>query len=242
MACFIFDGVDYANILDVASIEMPALPQTSPDLRYATGRDGALLAGNAFQPLEITVKARLATDTIDERDIQRRWAEVAARMRTAEPRPLSISEGIYRNAVLQDESPLDFKTYSAVAELKFLCPDPVAYGIERTVTVPSGGSVTFNVGGTYRTRPKVTAQAVRNSSSNLWGIRLDGADYIHVATGSASARAVSIDCDARTCTVAGNAAMITLDSDWLELEPGTHTLAMDNGTGEATVTFRERWL
>ena len=36
--------------------------------------------------------------------------------------------------------------------------------------------------------------------------------------------------------------MITTDSDWLVLEPGTHTLAIDNGTGAATVTFVERWL
>ena len=242
MACFIFDGVDYADILEVVSVAMSALPQTSADLRYAAGRDGAYLAGNALQPLEITVRARLATDTIDERDIQRRWAEVAARMRTAEPRPLSLSEGLYRMAVLQGETPLDFKTYSAVAELKFLCPDPVAYGIERTVTVPSGGSATFVVGGTYKAKPVIAAQAVRDPSSQLWGIRLDDADYIHVATGSASARAVEVDCGERTCTVEGSASMITLDSDWLELEPGKHTLAMDNGTGAATVTIRERWL
>ena len=242
MACFVFDGIDYGNVLEVASVKMGALPPTLPDMRYAAGMDGGYLAGNRLQPLEITVKARLATDTIDDREIQQRWAEAVATMRTDGPRPLSLTEGRYWLAVLADESPLDFKTYSATAELTFVCPDPVAYGIERTVTVPSGGSVTFNVGGSYPAKPKIAAAAVRNSTSLVWGIRLDNADYIHVATGNASARNVALDCQARTCTVAGAVSLPTLDSDWLELAPGTHTLSMDNGTGAATVSYRERWL
>jgi hypothetical protein len=118
----------------------------------------------------------------------------------------------------------------------------VAYGAARTVTVPSGGSVEFNVGGTYKTMPRITANAARDSSSLVWGLRLDGGDFVHVATGSNAVKSVLIDCAERICTVAGAVALPTLDSDWLELEPGTHTLAMDNGTGAATVVFTERWL
>ena len=111
-----------------------------------------------------------------------------------------------------------------------------------TLTVPSGGSISFNVGGTYRARPRITASAVRDSSSQVWGLKLDNADFVHVVTGSASARSVDIDCDGRTCIVNSSTSMITLDSDWLELAPGTHTLVMDKGTGAATVKYRERWL
>ena len=242
MGCFIYGGVDYTEILQVASLDMPALPKTSPDLRYATCRDGALLAANPLEPLEIKVKVRLVTDTIDPRDIQRKWAEVAATMRHSEPEPLSLSDGIWHMAVLADETKLDFKSYSAFSTLTFLCPDPVAYGDERTITVPSGGSVTFNVGGTYPAKPVVTASAVRDSESLVWGIRLDGGDFLHIATGDASARGVAVDCDARTCVVNSEPSLPTLDSDWLVFEPGTHTLSMDEGTGAATVTFRERWL
>lgn len=242
MACFVFGGVDYADILDVASIEMPAIPESAPDLRYASGRDGALLASNDLKPLYIRVKVRLATEHIDPRDIQRRWAEVAATMRHAEPEMLSLADGIWYLAVLADDSRLEFNTYSAFATLTFLCPDPVAYGDERTVEVPSGGSVDFLVGGSYPARPVINAAAVRDSVSNIWGVRLDSGDFIHVATGSASVRNVEADCAARTCIVNGNPALPTLDSDWLVLEPGPHTLEMDNGTGAATVTFRERWL
>lgn len=242
MGCFIYGGIDYTEILEVASVEMPALPKTSPDLRYATGRDGALLASNPFEPLEIKVKARLVTDTIDPRDIQRKWAETAATMRHSEPQPLSLSDGIWRMAVLTDETKLEFKSYSAFATLTFLCPDPIAYGDEYEIIVPSGGSVTFNVGGTYPARPTVSASAVRDAASLVWGIRLDGEDFLHIATGSASARGVEVDCGARTCIVNSEPSLPTLDSDWLAFEPGTHTIVNDEGSGAATVTYRERWL
>lgn len=119
---------------------------------------------------------------------------------------------------------------------------PYLFGDEHSVTVPSGGSVTFNVGGSYTTPPIITANATRNSSSLVWGLRLDEGDYIHIATGSSYSRSVTADCGERTLSINGSAAIPTLDSDWLELEPGVHTLRMDNGTGAATVTWQDRWL
>lgn len=248
MACFIFDGVDYARTLDVVSVDMPALPPTTPDLRYAAGRDGAVLAGNPCGPMTVKITARLAADSIDERDIQREWAMVAARMRTKEPKPLYLTEDRYRLAVLSNDTQLEFSTYSATAELTFLCPDPIAYGAERTFTVPSGGAVSFIVGGSYRAAPRIEADAVRDASSQVWGVRLDEGDYIYVETGGPSARHVVLDCAKRTCVVNGTASLPTLESDWIELEPLdedgnpiVHVLRMDEGTGEATVTLTERW-
>ena len=128
------------------------------------------------------------------------------------------------------------------ASLTFELVDPVAYGREVEFTVPSGGSVTFNVAGTFNAKPRITASAVRNASALVWGLLLDDDDFIQVDTGSDSARAISIDCDRRTCIVNDEASLITLDSDWLEFAPGTHTLEMEYGTGAATVKYFERWL
>lgn len=242
MACFIFGGIDYSKWLEIETIDAPAIAKSSPDIRSVAGRDGGYLASNRLEPMEIKIKARLATDTIDEREIQRKWAEIAATMRHDGPEPLSLVEGYYWLAVLADEPKLKFRHYSATAELLFLCPDPVAYGAEHTVEVPSGGSIAIKVGGSYPTRPTIGSSAVRDSESLVWGIRLDGGDHLHIATGSAEARSVSVDCAERTCIVNGSPSLPTLDSDWLSFEPGEHTLEIDNGTGAATVTYRERWL
>ena len=65
---------------------------------------------------------------------------------------------------------------------------------------------------------------------------------MHVKLSSSSTRRVEIDGTARIAKVSGALDMITLDSVWLELAPGSHTLVMDKGTGSAVVTWRERWL
>ena len=242
MACFIYGGLDYSEWLEIETIEAPAIAKTTPDLRYAAGRDGGYLAGNQLAPMEITVRARLVTDSIDEREIQRMWADVAATMRHDGPVPLSLVDGYCWLAVLADEARLKFRHYSATADLVFLCPDPVAYGAERRLVVPSSGELTFKVDGTYPARPIIAASAMRDATALVWGLRLDDGDFIHVATGSSEARSVALDCDARTCIVNGTPALPTLDSDWLVFEPGEHVLAMDYGTGAAELVFTERWL
>lgn len=222
---------------------MPAIPTTAPNLLGAESGDAARLIGNPLQPLEITVSARLATSSIDPRDIQREWAKVAALLRREGLQPLSLSRGLYRMAALTGATDLEFATYSATADLKFTCPDPVAYGEERRLTVPSGGSVSFHVNGTYPAKPSIEAAgAVRDSSSGVWGLRLDDGDVLRIATGSAQPRLVEANCQARTCRVAGAVALPTPESDWLTLEPGEHVLNNDQGRGSCTVTYSERWL
>ena len=156
--------------------------------------------------------------------------------------------------VLAEMPDLAFKAIpqNAVKERRYIDGDTVtvtfqlveaaAYGDTVTKTVPSGGSLTFTVDGTYPTKPRITASATRDGSSQVWGLKLDNGDFLHVATGSASARNVVLDCENRTLTVQGDVALPTLDSDWFELSPGEHTIAMDKGTGAATVTYIERWL
>lgn len=243
MTHFFFNGHDMTEHLDVVSFGVSALPKATPITMEVGGRDGVVYLGSRLEPYVVTVEARLATDSIDPAEIQRRWALVASLLRTREPAPLSISPGIYRMAVLHEETPLEFFSYSATASLQFYCPDPVAFGDERTVSVPSGGSATFTVGGTHPTFPTIAASAaVRNATSHGWRVRLDDGDFVQVDTGTSNAAAVSIDCAKRTCRVGSTYVLPTLTSDWLELAPGEHTIRNDLGTGACTVTFRERWL
>ena len=46
----------------------------------------------------------------------------------------------------------------------------------------------------------------------------------------------------RVLTVDGVTVVPTLDSDWFELTPGTHTVEKVNGLTGMTVYYRERWL
>lgn len=243
MTTFIFNGIDLTAFLEVSRFELPALPEVNPTVREVSGRDGTAYLGSTLKPLTIVVKARLRTDTIDPAEVQRRWAVVASMLRTEEPAPLSIVPGLYRMAVLQGKSDLEFKSYSAYADLTFYCPDPVAYGRRREIEVPSSGAARFMVDGTYPASPVIRAAgAVRDSSAHLWRVRLDGGDYLAVDTGTANACQVTLDCQERTCRVSTVATLPTLASDWFSLEPGEHVIENDLGDGSCTVEYVERWL
>lgn len=244
-----FDGHDFSNTFVVGNIEQHAANPRAVTIE--TGADGAAFSGLVLDPLQITATLYLLgggfdnnSDTTAEEERRAAIRTLASWLNVDSPKQLSIGDdqGLYYLAVPNGQVPLVRYINASSVQVSFLAIDPVAYGEEHTVTVPSGSSVTFTVDGSYPTRPRITASAVRNSTALVWGLRLDGGDFLHVATGSSSSRNVSIDCDARTLTIANSTSLPTLDSDWLEFTPGQHTLAMDYGTGAATVKYVDRWL
>lgn len=239
MSELIFDGHSFGELFLYGDPSIEILNST-PDLRDVAGKNGSTFVGNRFGNAVVTFTVAVDGGAEERRDA---FSKLGAWLAVDEPKPLVLPDtpDRYYMAVPNGSLALNRAMGAEVTQVSFTIVDPVAYGREAVVTVPSGGSVTFNVDGTYKTKPRIQANAVRDSSSLIWGLRLDGGDFVHVNTGSAAAVAVDIDCDERTCIVNGNVSLITLNSDWLELTPGTHTLAMDNGTGAATVTFRERW-
>ncbi len=240
MSSVIFDGHDLSELFDIGNPEI-TIANAMPDMRETSGRNGSIFVGTKYG--NSTVKFAFAINgSPDERrdalSILGMWLNVD------EPKKLVLPDTPDRfyMAVPKGAITLNRAIGAEHASLTFELVDPVAYGREVEFTVPSGGSVTFNVAGTFNAKPRITASAVRNSSALVWGLLLDDDGFIQVDTGSDSARTLSIDCDRRTCIVNDEASLITLDSDWLEFAPGTHTLEMEYGTGAATVRYYERWL
>lgn len=236
----LFDGHDLSELVICGDPEITILG-SSTACATPSGRDGVVVMGRTWSASTVCFTVTAIGDATRRRDAMSmlgRWLDVSG------PRPLVLPDTPDRFYMAVPDKQVKLARFfgGESGKLTFNVVDPAAYGLERAVTVPSGGSATFTVGGTYKTKPRIAANAVRSPSSLVWGLRLDDGDFVHVATGSASARAVAIDCAERTCVVNSSVALPTLDSDWLELEPGEHTLRMDNGTGEATVTFVERWL
>lgn len=239
MSSVIFDGHDLSELFAIGD---PSITVFESRVKYdqSDNRNGSVVLGRVWGNGSVTFSIGNPGSMSERRD---KMSTLAVWLDVDEPKKLVLPDtpGRYYMAV-PSGAVTPIRHYNGeVSQLTFVITDPIAYGRECSVTVPSGGSVTFNVGGTAATRPRITASAVRNASSQVWGIRLDEGDFVHVATGSSSARAVVLDCEDRTLTVQGAAALPTLDSDWLVLEPGEHVLRMDNGSGAATVTYIERW-
>lgn len=225
---FVSDRREQLLPTDVATVDVP-------------GRDGALFGGVTRAVRQVTL-ALYVLGPVGERAPHVR--ELAARLAVDGPRPLMFSDEapLWRMAVPNAESESEvYYDAEGYTDVEFVCPDPWLYGEERSVTVPSGGSVTFTVGGTAPTWPTITASAT-GSSQGAWILRLDDSSKgIYAAIASGVTRPVVADCDARTLTVNDATSMLAPSYDWPELTPGTHTLAMTQGTGAATVTWTERW-
>lgn len=238
MATVVFDGVVLSDMYTV--LVRRGLSYHEVAYENIPGRDGVAVTSSDLVPPELSLVFVIGPSEDPTAAVR----ELSAILDVREPRELRIGEdgGLSYMALPSGSRTWRRVGSSSSVEVPFLIVDAAMHGDERSATVPSGGSVTFSVGGTYPTRPKIEATAaVRNSSSGQWGIRLDGGDYIRFEFGSNTSRTVVADCQARTAKVAGATAIPTLQSDWLELTPGEHTLQMDQGTGAATVTWRERW-
>lgn len=235
-----FNGYDLTQNFVVSNLSRPLLVRT-PQTIEVPGRDGQLYTATYLDPIEITME--LATLSNDEQEISNAFRTLALALNVSEPSQLAISDddGKYYLAIPYGAE-IERWIGAQKVPITFYCPDPAMYGETKTVTVPSGGAVTFDVGGNTYTYPSFTASATRDSTSLLWSVRLDGGDFIQVATGSTSAVSVECDCKKRTLKVGNTQTLPTLTSDWFVLAPGTHVLQNDVGTGAATFTYTERWL
>lgn len=218
-------------------------PAARPETVDVPGLDGHAVRAVGYEPRSITLECRVFGERW--RDFDRAIDEIAAHAMNHGTVELSVRThpGETYEAYLTSISQGDRIGGTGIGymELAFTAPDPYRRGRRHMATVPSGGSVRFHVGGTAPAQVNIEASsAVRSSGSTVWGIRFDEGEFVHVPTGSASARRVDVDCAKRTVRVGNGTGMLTLDSDWPELAPGTHVARMDEGTGAATLIWTER--
>lgn len=237
-----YDGHELTRSYIVTNIRR-GIPYVNPNLELVGDRGRYAFLGSQLVPptISFTILAG-EMDVTRRREAVRELAPILLVDRFVRV-SFSSDDGRYYMAIPQGEIPLQEFVRSGRLDVTMTCDSAAMYGRQMGVTVPSGGSVTFNVGGNDATRPRIKASAaVRDGSSGVWGVRLDGADVIKVPLASSSSRAIEIDCESRTCKVAGVTALPTLDSDWMELGVGRHTLTNHLGSGQCVVTWDERWV
>jgi len=222
--------------------------QPGPSMRVTTeqvpGRSGDLVTSCEMEALTIVAHCTLRRRYLHE--WERIRTELASVFTVTDERVLHLPDEpeYYRYAIASFTNTVIAPLVPPVNfDIVFTCHDPVAYGNDCSVEVPSASEVLIYVGGTAPAIVRVSADAaVRDSSSHVWGLRFDGGPYLHVPIESAQSRAIEIDCASRKVTVAGALSMVTLGSEWVELSPGTHAIRNDEGTGASTITWTERYL
>ena len=235
-----FDGHDLTELFLVTDVSRP-WPSLSANVADNPA-GGSFLTGLRQDAAEVSMTLYAFGSTYERREAARALASWLA---VDGPRELAFGDdgGLCYMAVPDGTADSERLYWQEAVTVSFIVPEPVMLGDRMAATVPSGATASVGVGGTAPARPLIGASAaVRNPSTGLWGVRdTASGSFVRVALPTASPSAVTIDCERRTATVNGESALVTLDSDWLELAPGAHALAVD-GTGAATLTWRERWL
>lgn len=237
----IFDGHRLNDRFFVGEVAI-GMPEFSPRTEDREFADGARVRGMRLGCPEISVQ--LVTKPVSGESPREALSDLMAWLHVDGPRRLSLSgdRGLWRLCVPNGAPQIDDNQWNDRVAVTFLQVEPALYGIRREVTVPSGGTLRFAVGGDYRTRPTITSDAARrDSSTQQWGVRLDDGAVMRVVVPDSSASTVMMDCGSRTCEVNGATTIPTLASDWFELEPGMHELRNDQGGGACVASWYERW-
>ena len=232
-----FNGYDLTRSCIVGNIARQFMPSEANQIDVPK-MDGALFASNPLSPLTITMSATVL-GTPEERSEALRT--LASYLRVSEPSRLAISDDGWKY-YLAVPSGAEIERYIGAEsfELTFTCLDPVMYGDENTATATEGTETEIVVGGNYPTMPTLTLEsATPDSTTGCYSVSVDGGTFdIPVAHDDS---AIIADCSARTLSVGGSATLPTLASDWIVLEPGTHTVSV-TGTGDCTIAWVERWI
>lgn len=237
-----FNGITISDFFEVGNVIRPLVGRSNTTMDVS-GMDGNRVTGSVMMPNKITVSFIMS----EKNATQRRDAvrNLTMMLHSEEPARLMFASdnGLYYMAILDGEVPIQEHVRSGLVEANFVTESPVLYGETRTATVPSGGSATIYVEGTYPASPVISGTVYGSSSDSYqWGVRLDEGDYMRIVTGSSSARTVVMDCRDRMASVSGSTKLPTLTSDWFELSAGFHTIRNDIGSGACTISWQERWL
>ena len=237
----VFDGHRLNDRFYVGEVAV-GLPEFVPSIEDHPAFDGARMVGKRLGTVGIDIA--LVTKPVQGEAPREALSDLMAWLDVDGPRRLALSEdrGLWRLCVPRGAPQVQDDRWNDRVVVSLTQLEPALYGLEREVTVPSGGSVTVRVGGDYPTKPTISSDAaVRDSTTLLWGLRLDGSALMYASVPVGTASSVVMDCAERTCSVNGATTIPSLTSDWFELTPGTHTFENAQGSGASVVRWYERW-
>lgn len=236
----VFAGVRLSDYFQVASVEVSNLTVTTETLTV-NGMDGVAVLGSSIGSREIVVYIMLGDGDVAARKEELRLLFGLVDLKEEHRLYVSSDNGRYYVAKFNGEQVLNEKNRASRMALRFLAASPYLHGEVQGITVPSGSTVSFNVGGTQVTYPRIRGTVTRDATTQMWGVVLDGGDAMRVPMAIAQA-SIDIDCDDMSVVVNGSSGMIDTTSYWFELTAGTHTIQNNLGTGDFIVEWETKWL
>jgi predicted phage tail component-like protein len=224
--------------------EHPAFAPVSRNILSIPGVPGGRLINTVTQVR--TIKQHVFFKGADKPDLRKIEEEIAAWLITDEPVELVFDDEPDRVYFAVVDGSLDINELVNVGEgtITFICPDPYKYGAETNISFVNNAA-SPNVGGTYKTFPRIEATFTA-AATEFKVTHASSGKYVRVIKNFIVGDKLIIDFVKRKITLNGIVTMPILDwakSDFFPLSVGTQTLNV-TPTGKATVKiyWRPRWL
>ena len=235
----VYNGFDFSRYLR-ANPHRPIMPPTSIETEDVPGRAGTRLKkaklGELVIPVDVELRAKRGDDIAEIRHklAGALWSPVPAKL------VLGDDPSRYHMAVVDGESELSTLWHTGEATINFKCPDPIAYGAERRE--PFTTKAEIFAGGNWPTAPIIEARPAKGSYYKVTNDDTGEFVQVNMTFTGAGDQLLVIDFEAQHCEVNGSSAdpYVTYESSYFELQPGSNSLRASSGN--ATVSWRERWL
>lgn len=232
----LFNGHDLSTLVS-CKVMRPIMAPVNANFESVSGRHGELFKSAFFGGYDLPVDVWLRSD--DRRDVAAVRHALAEILYTAEPAPLYLPDDPtrYLMAIVSGSTDLGEITDDCPSTtVTFHVGDPFYYGNKRRVEARAG-SFAVNAGGNRPAHLSVTARCAPSAD---WYIRnVDTGEQVRLASSVTVASVVRVDMALERATVNGQAAAVTLDSDFFTIN-GRTTLQLSGGS--AVLEWRERWL
>ena len=235
----IYNDIDLEQYIKVLKISKSVLPTMENILKEIPGKPGAIVARTKLKPIQISVEVEVKGSS--KEDLNTIIRELARILYTEDARQLQLPNELdkYYMAKLEGDTALEEILNYGRTVLRFICPDPVAYG--KLVKVNLNNNTRIYNNGTYPSKGIIKIE-ITEETDHLEVTLLNTGEFLYIDDNFDTGDIVVIDLEKEYITKNGHSAMpnLYLESDFFEIPVGEFEITISNGNG--ILEFRERWL
>lgn len=234
----IFNGIDFGQWLDVVNIQRSLGPPLSNATLKLTGTNGERFLNQSYGPKTVTVDYQITASSPE--DLKNTMLMMGGLLYTRQPARLELVDmaglNLYELAIAEGATPLEQMLHLGRGSMTFKVLDGTFTSKTKTTTaIP----VTLNYLGTASAWPKISITGVTGPVTVTNGANGKKINY----TGSLTpGQTLILDHGTQSATIAGadKSSFISLDSNWIDIIPGSNYLLLSSGTG--TMEYYAKWL
>ena len=235
----IYNGIDLEQFFKILKINKSVLPTIENILKEVPGKPGAIVARTKLRPVQISVEVEVKGPS--KEGLNTIIRELAGMLYTEGTRQLRLPSELdkYYMAKLEGDTALEEILNYGRTVLRFICPDPVAYG--KLVRVNLNNNTRIYNNGTYPSKGIIKIE-ITKKTDYLKATLLNTGEFLYIDDNFDTGDIVVIDLEKEYVTKNGYSAMpnLFLESDFFELPVGEFEITISSGNG--ILEFRERWL